>query len=846
MRRRTLVLLAGLSTTTLVAGFGCEDGPEQVFSPNEGDPASQNGLDHPSLFTPAGTKNFDADEENLDNTGRGKFCTVAKNEALLQKMVKAPIIPNESIGGVPMWTPDSRPMHADELLKDGAWCDPDIYADGFVWGPLQEVIFLFDQETRLIVQELALTQYQGALAGEYTGLKADGSMGKIPVSLTLRNRISVDGEELDQYAARGEEADKPRAWVNPKNVNAMYRMVRETFFGDEPFPEDFDCANSKVCDVIFLADKLTRIDLTDSGVIIVIQPEGQLTAMSTVPVRVAPFERETSVSLGAETTFAPEFRSVNRPECQISLTEAIDYGTFRERCIGSGENSDKALQRAGFNVHGQRDGVDVEFNGATFTFKRDLTAAGAKVLKDGERPADSDSLRGFSFSRNLSAPVAEFRPRTIAQLFKAKLEQRIREAVNVPAIGGGEGPDAGAAADGGAVPVSDTGTSPGADAGAVPASDAGAMPASDGGAVPPDAGIVALAHPLLGWELTIPSDLLSDEADQPKPIDQLTYKRGSAQRDWVGDVVVKVRQAYDALTPEQKAQVDPKVIEASWLVESLTDALLEIFSHGHANDELAVKRFFNTDDKRWSVGYANFIIDGVPYRLIVQFSLNFDALTSVIVSKGYTTFDEIFNSWNDRVREDPTFGEKSPYYGIDLGRASPSDNYLALGASGIEVKGFDRKLNTLDINIYKAAGADGSEKLSLTVRGSPIEDRNGYLRQIRGQRWEFVPANVVQLYGLETALAFWVEANGKIGRISEGGFKHPVNLCTGLSISFGDDVREKVDAFVASKGTAAWQACDLVFNYSINGNVLDEVVSLTNQVSFATSNGRAIQANLWR
>jgi hypothetical protein len=95
-------------------------------------------------------------------------------------------------------------------------------------------------------------------------------------------------------------------------------------------------------------------------------------------------------------------------------------------------------------------------------------------------------------------------------------------------------------------------------------------------------------------------------------------------------------------------------------------------------------------------------------------------------------------------------------------------------------------------------------------------------------------------------MLFWVEADGRIGKISEGGFKHPIELCPGLSISFGDDLRGKVEEFVATKGAAAWQACDIVFNYSANGNVLDEVASLTNQVSFYASNGRAYQANIWR
>jgi hypothetical protein len=619
-------------------------------------------------------------------------------------------------------------------------------------------------------------------------------------------------------------------------------MVRETFFGDEAFPEDFSCLDAKVCDVIFLADKVTRVDITDSGLIVVFQPEGQIVAMSVFPVRVAPFEAETAVNMGEGDTFGPEFASVNRPDCQVGLLESLDYADFRERCIGSGENSEKTLQRANFNVHSQRDGVDVEFNGATFTFKRDMDADGAKVFKDGERPVDGDELRGFSWSRNLSAPVAEFRPRTLARLFKTKLEQRIREAVDAPAIGGGEGADGGVSADA-ALPIDVDAAVP------VESPDAAIPVATDAAAPVPDAReapVVAPAHPFLAWELDLPRDLEEDAADEPRPIEQITYKKGNTQRDWLADVVAGVRADFGALTPEQQAQVDPRVIEATWLLETFTDTIIETFTHGHVNDELAVKRFFNTDDKRWSVGYANFILEGVPYRVVVQFSLNFDALTYVGVTKGYTAVDRIYNSWNERAREKPTLGEKSPYYGIDLAKLEPAKNNLALGASGITVKGFDRKLNTLDIEIYEAVGDEGATKHSYTVSGDPIEDRNGYLKQIRGQRWEFVPANVVYLNGSETSMIFWVEGNGKIGRISEGGFKQAVELCPGLPIRFGDDVREKIEGFVATKGEAAWRACEIVFNYSINGNVLDEVVSLTNQVSFYTSNGRATQANLWR
>lgn len=214
---------------------------------------------------------------------QGFTCTVEENDALLRQMVQRPIIPGASIGGVPLLTPDGEPMSAEALLADPQWCDPTLYADGLVWGPAQEIVFLFDQETHLGVQEVALGGYEGTLQGAYSGLGADGLPAMIPVEIGLRARETVDGVELDQFAARGEEAEMPRAWANPRNVTALYRMVRETFFGEAPFPEDYDCVAAERCAVVHLVDRMTRVDLIDSGVLVMYLPDGMVEAISIFP-----------------------------------------------------------------------------------------------------------------------------------------------------------------------------------------------------------------------------------------------------------------------------------------------------------------------------------------------------------------------------------------------------------------------------------------------------------------------------------------------------------------------------------------------------------------------------------
>ena len=109
-----------------------------------------------------------------------------------------------------------------------------------------------------------------------------------------------------------------------------------------------------------------------------------------------------------------------------------------------------------------------------------------------------------------------------------------------------------------------------------------------------------------------------------------------------------------------------------------------------------------------------------------------------------------------------------------------------------------------------------------------------------------MPASVIRVSGRETGMIFYIEADKRIGRVAEGGFKRPVSLCPGLDIAYGDDIREKVEAFTAQAGVDAYRQCEIVFNYSANGNVLDGVASITNRVSFVTVNGRAVQADMWR
>ena len=178
-------------------------------------------------------------------------------------------------------------------------------------------------------------------------------------------------------------------------------------------------------------------------------------------------------------------------------------------------------------------------------------------------------------------------------------------------------------------------------------------------------------------------------------------------------------------------------------------------------------------------------------------------------------------------------------------------NGWSLGKSAMTVTDYDRQLGTVDVTV-RAVLSDGSfTERELTVPGTHIDDRSGYLRQLRGERYEFVPAHMVKLYGKETVMAFFINELGEIARISQFTFKGAPLLCRGtdpvddLNIRYGDDIRRALQAWKTRVGEDTYRDCELVFNYSANGNILDEVVSLKNRVAFWTVSERASTVSIW-
>ncbi len=327
-------------------------------------------------------------------------------------------------------------------------------------------------------------------------------------------------------------------------------------------------------------------------------------------------------------------------------------------------------------------------------------------------------------------------------------------------------------------------------------------------------------HPFAAFALTVP---FTD--DTPQRIGQLLTADGTS---WLPNVVGEIEALYASLTPEQRALVDAKVSDPVYLIEPFVDAVLFAFTHGESDAPGAVKAFRTTEDGRWSIGFASFRRAGVSYRLVTQYSLNFGAITSVEVSRGDSAVDRLIDGGRAAMT--------TPYFQASemLGGA-----LVSLGSNALAVTGFDRQLGTLTLSI---AGGTPAE---LQVSGSSFEDRAGYQRQIRGARYEFVPAHQLNLFGKENLLVAWVREDGTIGRVDDRQFKGALELCPGLPIVYGDDVRQKLLAWEGTVSANQYRDCDLVFNSSANGNVLFDITSIAYRRMFSVIDGRAVTVAVW-
>ncbi|MGC6418962.1 MAG: hypothetical protein ACON3Z_17680 [Bradymonadia bacterium] len=787
--------------------FACEDGPEQVFKPV--DNATTVPVTSGAPWTPEGSRPYSTEQTGGDSIGRARFCDENQAEEQIQAMVVAPIIPDVSVGTIPLLGEDGQPYLADNLLgtpEMGLYCDPTgEYADAFVWGPTQEVIVLFDQETRLVDAVIAYQSYLGAMTGTV-------SIGGESTDITIqpRERIKIGELELTEYASSAERNQTANSFLNEGNVTKMYGMVRETFFGDDPLPADYNCITTKLCRIVYTTPNQETtpqdsfIIFEDSGIQLRMTPDGYVTFVYAEPVRVAPFEVSSEIDLGEE-TFDPTLRSLSKPGCVIDLDAELTWAEFRETCV----TTEATLNRVGFDVHSQRDAVTAQFNGISLDFKRKTSEDG--ILGDGEAPGDTDILYEMTWTLSMSAPISNYIPSLLARGYRSRLNRRLRDSISDDA--------------------------------------------------PED-------HPLKAYVIDLPATLLAQ--NDPYPLDVIAVDPANGDNtNWIRGIITDIVEIYQSLTPEQRAMVDPRISQPIYLIEPFVEVAMSQLSGGLTDSPDAFVALRSTDDLNWSIGYGHFVQDGVAYRMVVQFSNSYGAVTAVTISRGYSEIDEIYAGINTSVRNRSDV-DSYPYYQLDLSRLDPAINPYALGGDAMIVTDFDRQLDVVTVNAKTITPSGAVGRKTLIVPGSSIDDRGGYTRQLAGERFEFVPASNVRLLGKETVMDFWVEADGTVGSVAEYLFKGEIKLCDGptifppadpdapedspapepidqtLFVEYGDDLPKVLEAWRSEVGDDIYRDCQVLFNYSADGNVLDAVVSLKTKTLFVTVADRAVTARIWK
>lgn len=769
---------------TTLALLGCESA-EPIGTTSNAARAPE-----PPSYTRPGQRGFDQTTQG-DSTDRARFCDEAEATRQVVEMVVKPIIPDVSAGGIPLRTKDGEPVLVDDLLgrpEDGKFCDPGgRYADAFTFGPLNEIAVLFDQETRLVNGIQLNSAYRGVLTGQVK--RADTTE---EVFIRMRDPVRIGGSadsggrELREYASSAQQAGRSGSWLNHANITLIYGMIRQTFFAAGPLGEGDNCVADRRCDVIYSASdentpQQTLIAFRDSGVTLVFSPEGQVLGVVVEPVRKAAFELAGVVSLGQGGAMGALFQSALIESCVIDLAGELTWAVVRSRCLSG--DAERDISRAQYDVHGQRDAVSVGFDGVTLDFMR--ADRQASVFQDGEPPADGDRLYSLTYTRSLPAVSVQFVPVALAQDYVVRLGARLARSVAQGA--------------------------------------------------PPE-------HPFLNFSVPLPQlDGQSLLSARPQRIGALEIPGPTGEPEsWVEAVIGFVHESYEVLSPADKALVDPAVLKEAALIEPFVASVLAAFSFGRSDDPKAFTVFQNTDNERWSIGISHFVQNGVPQRLIVQYSLFFGAVTAVTIERGQSPVDELFASINASGEAQAL--RPSDYYDIRLAAPRFTWNPYRLGGPGIAVGASDRGLDTVQVELADMNGATGK----LVVPGTRMEDRAGYLLPLRGERSEFVPSHRVVLAGKETVQVFFVDGEGKIARISQSRFKAAPPLCPGLRLGYGDNVRRAIEAWHELAGDSAYQNCELIFHHSQDGHLLTGVSSLANKIQFSTVAERAVDVSIWR
>ena len=109
--------ISRLAAVGILLVLGCEDGPEQIFVPVDpgnvpiegGGAWTADDLDENGHPIPARRAFGAGNASGGDSIGRARFCDEEEAEAQIRQMVSAPVIPDVSVGGIPLLDANGEP-----------------------------------------------------------------------------------------------------------------------------------------------------------------------------------------------------------------------------------------------------------------------------------------------------------------------------------------------------------------------------------------------------------------------------------------------------------------------------------------------------------------------------------------------------------------------------------------------------------------------------------------------------------------------------------------------------------------------------------------------------------------
>ena len=159
----------------VVCGFlaglvACEEGPEQIYTPNPKDIDLDNfngGAVSRGHMT-IGEQKFEyTSSGKVDGNKTTKICEADELAKRWAKMVKEPIIPNKGAGGLDLKGKNWAGLTIDDAQQ--TLCQAVAYDSTlYYWGDNNELIAIFNAETRLIDYLVVLPGYEGTIkAGDW-------------------------------------------------------------------------------------------------------------------------------------------------------------------------------------------------------------------------------------------------------------------------------------------------------------------------------------------------------------------------------------------------------------------------------------------------------------------------------------------------------------------------------------------------------------------------------------------------------------------------------------------------------------------------------------------------------